>query len=230
MTDWHSHVLPKMDDGSKSVEESVALLTALAAQGVDVVVATPHFYANDEAVEDFIKRRQKSYELLAPRLNDNLPKVLLGAEVSYYSGISRMESLEKLKIEGTNLILLEMPFCRWTEYTVRELLELSNLGKFKIMLAHVERYASFQDAAVLEKLYQSEILMQSNASFFTDFFKKKKAIKLLKNQKIHFIGSDCHNMHSRPPNLKAAYAYIENKLGKEILTHINENGKTFSYK
>ena len=230
MTDWHSHVLPKMDDGSKSVEESVALLNELAAQGVNTVVASPHFYANDEAVEHFIKRRQKAFNELLPHLNNDLPKILLGAEVSYYSGISRMENLEKLKIEGTDLILLEMPFCRWTEYTVRELLELSASGKFKIMLAHVERYAAFLDAAMLERLYDSEILMQSNASFFTALFKKKKALKLLKNQKIHFIGSDCHNTHSRPPKFKAAYDYIENKLGKEFLAHINENAKTFSYK
>ncbi len=230
MTDWHSHILPRMDDGSKSVEESVALLKTLKKQGVNTVVATPHFYANDETAENFIKRRQTSFQKISGYLTDELPTVLLGAEVSFYSGISRMEGLSRLKIENTDLLLLEMPFSRWTEYTVKELLELASSGKFTIMLAHIERYLSLQNASVLERLYDSGILMQSNASFFVDFFKKKKALNYLKNGKIHFIGSDCHNMTSRPPELQKAYDYISQKQGKEFLTHINENGKTFSHK
>ena len=139
-------------------------------------------------------------------------------------------TLHDAGIENTDLLLLEMPFSRWTEYTVKELLELASSGKFTIMLAHIERYLSLQNASVLERLYDSGILMQSNASFFVDFFKKKKALNYLKNGKIHFIGSDCHNMISRPPELQKAYTYIAKKLGEEFLTHINENGKTFSHK
>lgn len=230
MTDWHSHILPKMDDGSKSLEESINLLKALKEQGVDRVVATPHFYANAETVDNFIKRRQTAFDIISGQLNDEMPAVLLGAEVSYYSGISRMDDLRRLKIEESHLLLLEMPFSRWTEYTLRELLELSASGQFTIVLAHIERYLHLQDAAIWQRLYDNGILMQSNASFFIDFFKKKKAINLLKSGKIHFIGSDCHNMTSRPPELQKAYDYISQKLGKEFLTYINENGKTFSYK
>lgn len=230
MTDWHSHILPQMDDGSKSVEESIALLKALKGQGVNRVIATPHFYANDETVEDFIKRRQKAFEKVSAHLNDELPNVLLGAEVSFYSGISRLDGIGRLKIENTDLLLLEMPFSCWTEYIVRELLELSSSGEFTIMLAHIERYFSLQNASVWQRLYDSGILMQSNASFFNDFFKKKKAINLLKSEKIHFIGSDCHNMTSRPPELQKAYDYITKKLGEEFLRYTNENSKIFSYK
>ena len=53
MIDWHNHLLPNMDDGSRSVEESLAMLRAQAAQGVTTVMATPHFYANDESVASF---------------------------------------------------------------------------------------------------------------------------------------------------------------------------------
>ena len=227
MTDWHSHILPKMDDGSKSLEESINLLKALKEQGVNRVVATPHFYANVETVDNFIKRRQNAFDIIGSCLDNGMPEVLLGAEVSYYSGISRMEDLKRLKIGRSNLLLLEMPFSRWTEYTVRELLELSSSGQFTIVLAHIERYLGFQDASIWQRLCDSGILMQSNASFFIDFFKKKKAINLLKSGKIHFIGSDCHNMTSRPPELQKAYDYISRKMGKEFLTYINENGKTF---
>ena len=123
-----------------------------------------------------------------------------------------------------------MPFSGWTEYTVRELLELSASGEFTIVLAHIERYISLQNASVWSRLYDSGILMQANASFFNGFFTKKKALNYLIDGKIHFIGSDCHNMISRPPELQKAYTYIAKKLGKEYLTHISENGKTLSYK
>ena len=53
MIDWHSHVLPALDDGSRSVDESLALLKMLSEQGVDTVIATPHFYADRESLSSF---------------------------------------------------------------------------------------------------------------------------------------------------------------------------------
>jgi len=57
MIDFHSHILPKLDDGSSSSDESCKLLRCLATQGVESVVATPHFYADNESVERFLARR-----------------------------------------------------------------------------------------------------------------------------------------------------------------------------
>jgi protein-tyrosine phosphatase len=59
--DFHSHILPEVDDGSQSVDESILMINALAEQGIDRIVATPHFYANDESVSEFLVRRQKAY-------------------------------------------------------------------------------------------------------------------------------------------------------------------------
>ena len=96
--DFHSHVLPGIDDGSKSPEESVKLLNMLVHQGVGVVIATPHYNPSHENVIQFAQRRSRAYENLG-RLasgNHSLPKILLGAEVAYYCGISRMDDLDKL--------------------------------------------------------------------------------------------------------------------------------------
>ena len=166
MIDWHSHILPAMDDGSRDVEESLEMLAQLSEQGVDTVVATPHFFANDESVQRFLERRAKSYEELAERIGEGLPRIVLGAEVKYYPGISQMEHLKDLRIEGTKLILLEMPFSKWTEYTVRELVTLATSGDSRIILAHMERYLPFQSARVWERLYAGGLIMQVNASFF----------------------------------------------------------------
>ena len=224
MIDWHSHILPGMDDGSRDVTESLSLLKMLAEQGVDTVITTPHFYANNETLDGFLWRRTLTFETLSGSLPKDSPKVLLGAEVRYYQGISRMSDLKRLCIGDTKLLLLEMPMERWTEYTVRELEELSGAGSPKVILAHIDRYLSLQNEGVWERLYQNGILMQVNASFFTEFSTRRKALRLLRNGGIHFMGSDCHNTTSRPPRIGKAFEIIEKKLGVEFLEQISEYG------
>lgn len=224
MIDWHSHVLPALDDGSKDVAESVSMLKALASQGVSTVIATPHFYANDESVDSFIERREKSYMALKKSLPEGAIDVLLGAEVRYYQGISRLEDLKRLRIEGSKLLLLEMPMSAWTEYMVRELVELSGKGGFKVILAHVERYMNLQSADVWDRISESGILKQVNATFFTSFLSKRKALSLLKHGEIHFVGTDCHNMTTRSPQICKAFENIEKKLGGEYISKMNEHG------
>ena len=223
MIDWHSHLLPGIDDGSPSVSESLSILSELVSQGVDVVAATPHFIANDESVSSFIERRQLSYNRMVEQNSSGPPKILLGAEIKYYPGISRMEELEKLKIQGTNLLLLEMPISRWTEYTVRELSELASSKKVNVMLAHIERYMQMQSKEVWYRLLDNGIFMQVNASYLLGL-SKRKAIKQLADGMIHFIGSDCHNMTSRPPKIKSAVDYIAKKIGADFVSQMNEFG------
>lgn len=213
MTDFHSHILPKMDDGSRSVEESLAMLNALSEQGVSRVMATPHFYANDESVADFINRRQNSLESLMSLKPSGTPEILAGAEVRYYEGISRLSELKSLCIDGTRLLLLEMQERKWTEYTLRELADISSGGKVTLVLAHVERYIGFQRPDTFYRLLENGILMQMNASFVNGFFTKRKAIRMLRNNEVHFFGSDCHNMDTRPPDIGSAFKTIQNKLG-----------------
>ena len=110
MIDFHSHILPGIDDGSQSVEMSLEMLGALKAQGAGVVCATSHFYATERSPERYLYRRQEAFEKLKPQLPEDAPEILLGAEVLYFPGISRMEALPSLCLEGTNLLLLEMPF------------------------------------------------------------------------------------------------------------------------
>jgi len=222
--DWHNHILPGVDDGSQDLGESIEMIKMQMAQGVTTIIATPHFYANDESVEAFIARRNAAFEQLSLELPENSPEILLGAEVRYYQGISRMENLKALRIQNSKLLLLEMPMTVWTEYMVRELVELAGKSSFQIVLAHIERYLKLQKASTWDRLCKSGILMQVNASFFLNFVSKCKAISLLKKGKINFVGSDCHNTASRPPNLGRAFEIIEDKLGNFFVRQMNEFG------
>lgn len=220
IVDWHSHILPGMDDGSKDVQESLLMLESLKEQGVDCVVATPHFYANKESLESFIERRNKCYSDLCKEMAQEEVKILCGAEVSYYQGISRMQNLEELRIANTNLILLEMPFAKWSDNVVRDLIQLVCERDLTIILAHIERYLFLQSKDVVRKLYENGVLMQVNASFFEGFTKKHKALKLLNNGKIDFIGSDCHNMTTRPPKIAKAYNEIKKRFGQDFVVQM----------
>ena len=224
MIDWHTHILPGMDDGSHDVEESIAMINMQMSQGVSMIIATPHFYANDESVESFLDRRKKTLAILEAKLPKDAPSIRLGAEVKYYPGISRMADLKALRIEGSKLLLLEMPMSSWTENMIRELLEMSSRSDTRVVLAHVERYMGMQKRTTWKRLQDNGILMQVNASYLTSFMSKYKAISLLKKGNIHFIGSDCHNLTLRPPQIGKAFEIIRNKFGDEYIGQMNEFG------
>lgn len=221
MTDFHSHLLPEIDDGSRNVKESLAMLDLLSQQSIHRVVATPHFYANDESVSEFLSRRQESYEKLSQYVTDEMPEIVQGAEVRYYEGISRMKDLKSLCVQGTRLLLLEMPERRWSDYTLRELSDIASDGRIHLVLAHIERCMNFQNKSTFYGLLQNDVLFQVNASYVNGFFSQRKAMKLLKRCEIHFIGSDCHNMTERAPDIGRAYKTIGNKLGSEFLAEFN---------
>lgn len=200
MIDIHSHVLPHMDDGSRSVEESLALLRLSAAQGIACVAATPHFYAEDNSPAEFLKRRAASATELKAQWEPGLPRLLLGAEVCCFEGMSRVSELDALRMEGTELLLLEMPFRPWTDRLVREVLAIQARSGVTVVLAHVERYLPGQ-ADAWDILTDAGVLTQCNASFFLRWQTRRKAVRLLNQGRIHFLGSDCHNMAIRPPRL-----------------------------
>lgn len=224
MIDLHTHILPKMDDGSKSVEETAGLLKLLRQQGVTTVVATPHFYAQ-ESPEAFLKRRCTSLELMSS-LTEDAPALILGAEVAYFGGIGSCEALDALQIGRTKLLLVEMPFSDWTERIVEDVCEIPlQLGLIPV-LAHINRYPGKQQfPKYKDKLLRSGVYFQCNAEAFLTFKTRHWALSLMKKGYIHFLGSDCHNLASRPPKLDEAKAVIEKKLGKGFLEDLDREAQ-----
>lgn len=218
--DFHTHVLPGIDDGSASVEESAAMLRELAAQGASSVAATPHFYAQHTSPEAFFARRQAAWEQLAPHLTEDIPEIRLGAEVQYFEGIHRCDGLERFCLEGTELLLLEMPVCAWTARMVDSVLELNRRRNITVLLAHIERYMTRQNRRCWHPLLEDGVLMQASASFFLD--RGGKAVKLLQEGNIHVLGTDCHNMRTRRPNLAPALEMIARKGGEALLQELKK--------
>ena len=143
---------------------------------------------------------------------------------NYYPGISRMKGLSSLCIEGSHLLLLEMPMCRWTESMVRELVDMSGKNGIILVLAHIDRYWTLQSKTVWNRLLENGILLQTNTSFFTALTTRRKALSLLNEGYVHLLGSDCHNMTSRPPHLGRAFDVIQKRFGADYVRQINEYG------
>lgn len=223
--DFHSHVLPGIDDGSRNAETSKGMLCMCKEHGVDVMIATPHFYADSNRVERFVENRKRAYdEVMA--LNADIPRILMGAEVAFFNGMSRAEKVDALTIEGTNIMLLEMPFVTWNDSVVQEVRDLIEKRHFHIILAHIERFLKIPgNKSYVKEVMELPVTVQVNAETLLDYRQRGKMFKLFKKNEAHIIGSDCHGMHHRTPNLWLGRDALEAKLGSDVINRIDVYGE-----
>lgn len=223
VTDFHSHVLPGVDDGSASVEESLAMLCLAAQQGIRRVVATPHFYPRYDYLDRFLERRDRAMERLQGAMGADieLPEIVLGAEVYFFRGMSESDQLSRLTIEGKNYLLIEMSASPWTEDMYLELEQIWTRQGILPIVAHIDRYIHpLRTYGISERLSQMPVLVQANAEFFINKRTAGMALRMLNADRIHLLGSDCHNMTTRTPNLDAAVQCIRSRLGPAALQRI----------
>lgn len=224
MTDFHTHILPGMDDGAADAAMSLELLRQEAAQGISRVILTPHFYPYEEAPDQFLSRRNAAEKALKEALpkEEALPGLTVGAEVYFFRGMSQSEELGKLVIRGTRAILIEMPPAPWETGIFRELEEIWERWNLIPVIAHIDRYiAPFRTFGIPERLAELHVLVQANASFFLNWQTAPLALRMLKKKQIHLLGSDCHNLTSRKPNLAQALEKIRRKLGQNTVEVLN---------
>jgi len=220
MVDFHTHILPGIDDGSSSSAESIRMIRTSREYGAGCLVLTPHFYADCDNPERFLRRRTASLNRLKQGWSERIPLLIPGAEISYFEGISDVQELPQMCIGHSRTLLLEMPFHPWTDRIFSEVMELSERRGYRVVLAHVERYLRFQSEESLYRLVGHGVRMQSNSGFFLHWRTRRKALRMLEGGLIHLLGSDCHNMSSRPPNLGDACRIIEEKCGREAVNEI----------
>lgn len=222
MTDFHSHVLPCVDDGSDSIETSLAMLRAWHEQGIDRIAVTPHFYADRDHPKRFLLRRAEACDVLTDAMTEAglQAELVPGAEVRYFSGMSIAEALDDLCLSGTRLLLLEMPFdAPWSDSMLRDVAAIRQRGILPVA-AHIERYIGLQSKQMIRRFMSLDILIQANAEFFLARRTAKQALRMLEAGVIHFLGSDAHNATTRPPNLGKAIDRIREKLGDDAIEYL----------
>ena len=135
--------------------------------------------------------------------------------------MSRCRQLPDLCLAGTRVLLIEMPFERWSESVISEVLEIRAATGLIPIIAHIERYIGYQRGSTLGRLIEGGVLIQSNCEYFTDRKTRKKALKLLQQGEIHLLGTDAHGMTERVPNMiNGAEIILNAKFGEEMLDEI----------
>lgn len=223
IVDFHTHILPGIDDGSASVQESIGMLRMEAEQGIRCVVATPHFNANNDTPERFLSRRQEAANRLRESISrqEEMPEIILGAEVYFFHGISDCEALSGLTIGENGYILIEMPASPWTRSMYAELEEVRAKWGIIPIIAHVDRYLGvFNTHGIPEQLEKMPVLVQANAGFFLRGSSRARALRMLERDQIQLLGSDCHNLTTRQPNLEKALRVIAGHLPSDTTERI----------
>lgn len=186
--DYHAHILPCCDHGSSSVAVSLKQLEMAKSAGVQTICATPHFYPHKESVASFTSRRRQTADNLLSQAPEDAPHILLGAEVLICDGMERLGGLDELCLEGTNELLLEMPFYRWTAQVWDTLYCLNDLREIQIVIAHADRYPPEN----IRQLISEGIPLQLNVECLCKPLHRKRYLEWIKNGCVYYIGSDIH--------------------------------------
>lgn len=227
LTDLHCHILPGIDDGAASPDESIKMLAREFRGGVRRIALTSHFDCEKENVRAFLDKRQKAFEDLKeelgayPDLKSEL-ELKPAAEVMYSPNLV-FEELSELCIEGTSSILIELPVRRRPYNLAETLFGLQKRG-FDPIIAHVERYGYLMsEPAAIHKMVNNGIFFQINAGVLLD--KGRTAafcMDLIDWELVQIVASDAHGAEERRPNLDQGVESIRKKLGEDCISRIVE--------
>lgn len=213
MWDFHSHILPDLDDGAEDIEESLAMARIAVEEGIDTIIATPHYIPieHETPKEDVIQATKDFNHILQ---EENIPlKILPGMEVfGDWEVLKRIDQKEILCIQNTKYILIELPMHDIPHYTEDLFYELQVRGLVPV-LAHPERYGKIQEHPnILMDWIQRGVLIQVNTSSLTGILgqaAQETARVLLKHNMVHILGTDAHTSRRRSPKIKKSIQYIQ---------------------
>ncbi len=223
MIDFHSHILPNVDDGSKTYEETISLLKEAKNVGFDKVISTSHYAQDCFEVPEY-KRKGIIDEL---NEEEDLPQVFLGSEIFLTFNI--LELLQEYKastINKTNYVLFELPL-RQHFINLKTIINKLKEENYRLILAHPERYLVVQkDFKLLYELQEMGVLFQSNYASILGVYglgAKLTVKKMLKNHLVSFLGTDVHRANSIYTKVPLAIEKISKIVSDEELENLTTN-------
>lgn len=220
LTDLHTHILPAMDDGAENLESATQMLRREKAGGVERVALTPHFYPQQESLEEFLKRRDSAFSALQTAWReDEMPSLRLGAEVRYTPALLDMD-LHRLTIDRSNYLLLELSNTEVPAY-IERVLDGIFLQGITPILAHVERCVYFRrEPDDLRKLIQMGALAQISSKALKNRADRNFSKLCLEKGLAHIIASDAHH-----PDKDGGLGDIAKTLNGELVERAEEFAK-----
>ena len=217
--DIHSHILPGMDDGSHSVEQSLAMLRIASEEGTEIIFATPHNMPgkgtpSPERVYEEVEKLQDLAD------EEGIPIMIVpGTEYFFREEVMELfEDEQAIPFGDSEYVLVEFDPLAEKNYIRNSLRSIMSTA-YTPVLAHVERYAKvMEDIDFVEGLRKMGVLIQVNASSVIgdNGWKTKSDVKkLLKRGIVDFIGTDAHSDGRRAPRMAKCAAYLQKKYGSE---------------
>ena len=229
MIDIHSHILPGVDDGAQSLEDSLAMARQAVEQGISTIVATPHHNSKYE----------NNKEMIMPRvveLNNSLQKagiplqIIPGQECRIYGEL--IEGLQKGELLTINdsgkYMLVEFSSSSVPMYAEQLLYNVQFEGIVPIIVHPERNQKLISEPDMIYEYVEKGILMQVTAASVVGAFGKKVqkfCMQMLEANLVHFIASDAHNVTTRDSKMKEAYDLIEKKFGREYVSYLKENAR-----
>lgn len=215
MIDLHSHIIPNVDDGSRTINESIEILNEAKKVGFSDVILTSHYISeyNETNAEELVILKEKLQE----KTNDI--SLHSGMEIYIDEKIAELiQSKKVLTLEESRYLLMELPLSNNVNYLDYVVYSLQNNNIIPI-IAHPERYSAVQNNyKIVEEYREKGCLIQSNYASILGYYGKgaQKTVKmLLKNNFVDFLGSDCHRRNSIYPNIPKAIKKITKIIGKD---------------
>ena len=228
MVDIHTHLLFNIDDGPESIDVSKKILSEMHCIGISTAVCTPHFDFTNVSPHDYVQIRNDRIKSLIPYAGEMGINLVKGCELRLSKRILNLDGIEDFCIGDTRNVLIELPFDKEWDKSVYEIL-INFIDYFNVtpVIAHVERYIPvIKDIKVAEKLFDIGAVMQLDASSLFEKMYVKCAKKLLKNQLIAVVASDCHNISLRPPStLVKAYDEIDKICKNDAVDYMKDFAK-----
>ena len=219
MIDMHSHILYGVDDGSGSRSETIEMLNIAVEEGIETIVATPHYIigCNNYTKEELIGRYNDILDLV--KENKIAIDIKLGNELFADSMLpQKVIDGDCFTLAGTDYVLLEFSK-RTTKQIIENLIYQLNLNGYKVIIAHPERTFDIKgDLEILIELMKKGCLFQMNTGSLTGVYGDKvykAALEMLDRNMIHIVSTDAHTNRRRSPKLRTAYKIISDRCGQD---------------
>ena len=217
--DMHSHILPGMDDGSRSMGQTLRMLETAVSEGITTMIATPHNMPGKGCPPGSVVRR-KVDELRRTVEQEGIPlEIVAGTEYYYREEVlDILDSEDAVTLGNSDCVLVEFEPLAERNYIRNALRNILGLG-YRPVIAHVERYAKLmEDASVLFDMRKNGILVQVNAMSITGDNgrqAKKDVRSLLKKGLVDFVATDAHSDGRRAPFMDKCANVLYKKCGAQ---------------
>lgn len=222
--DMHCHILPQVDDGSSSMEETKKMLRIALDEGISRIIATPHHHPiRGHEPSDVLQKKLQLVQEAAREINEQF-RIYLGTEIYFLQNVpAKLLRGEILTMNRKSHVLLEFSPSDSYHYIRQSIQQVQGAG-YQVILAHVERYGCLLSCIeFVKQLWDMGVDMQINADSIAggaDRKVRRFVRKLMALDMVFGVGTDAHSCGRRPPKMKAAARYVKRKYGADYMRRI----------